>query len=164
MKGKKILVFDIDGVLVDPKIRLEHARKSKDFWKTFFDPKLMETDKPIPVIIDLVKKAIKEGEEVIILTGRPERLRNETISQLEKLGINISKVRIVMRRQRDYRPSYIVKPELLKEVIRRQDAAIEIYEDEEKVAQKYKALFPHAKIYLVKNGKFQKMPELSNFF
>ena len=56
MKGKKVLIFDIDGVLVDPKIRLEQARKSKNFWKTFFDPKLMETDKPIPAIIDLVKK------------------------------------------------------------------------------------------------------------
>ena len=69
-----------------------------------------------------------------------------------------------MRRQGDYRPSYIVKPELLREAIGRQNIDIEMYEDEEKVAQRYKSLYPNAKIYLVKNGKPQKMPGLLNFF
>lgn len=163
MKRRKILVFDIDGVLVDPRKRLEHAKKSKDFWKAFFDPRLIETDEPIHPMIELAKRAAEEGE-VLVLTGRPERLRSETISQLEKMGIDTGKVRLVMRRRGDYRPAHIVKPELLKEVLGGRDADIVIYEDEEKVAQKYKAVFPHAKIYLVKKGKINEMPDLSSFF
>ena len=101
------IIFDIDGTLADPKDRL-HFLEKKD-WNSFYDACL--DDVPIHHVIYLLKK-LKKNHHIIILTGRPERIKDKTLQWLK--ANNISFDEIYFRKDGDYRPDYEIKEEMLK--------------------------------------------------
>ncbi len=74
-----VLSFDIDGTLVDSTSRLISCMENgKVDWKCFLDCGKLGMDKPIPLNISIINKAIRSGLAVILVTGRPERMRECT--------------------------------------------------------------------------------------
>lgn len=105
------IIFDIDGTLADPKDRL-HFLKKKD-WNSFYDDCL--DDAPIHNVIYLLQE-LKKNHHIIILTGRPERIKDKTLLWLK--ANNISFDEIYFRKDGDYRPDYEIKEEMLKNLNR----------------------------------------------
>ena len=101
------IIFDIDGTLADPKDRL-HFLEKKD-WNSFYDACL--DDAPIHHVIYLLQE-LKKNHRIIILTGRPERIKDKTLQWLK--ANNISFDEIYFRKNGDYRPDYEIKEEMLK--------------------------------------------------
>lgn len=101
------IIFDIDGTLADPKDRL-HFLEKKD-WNSFYNACL--DDIPIHHVIYLLQE-LKKNHRIIILTGRPERIKDKTLQWLK--ANNISFDEIYFRKNRDYRPDYEIKEEMLK--------------------------------------------------
>lgn len=101
------IIFDIDGTLADPKDRL-HFLEKKD-WDSFYDACL--DDAPIHHVIYLLQE-LKKNHRIIILTGRPERIKNKTLQWLKANKISFDE--IYFRKDGDHRPDYEVKEEMLK--------------------------------------------------
>ncbi len=152
--------FDVDGVIVDVSQRLATARElaeyyGHDFWEVFFSDELLALDKPRPVGIELVKRAHAEGFHVIIITGRPSRLRGFTLEQvINYTGITPSA--IYMRRNRDRRPAEVVKVELLGEALRDGFEVVEYHDDSEAVLREIRVKYPWVTLFLHIGDTFQK--------
>ncbi len=126
----RVCVFDIDGVLADPTRRIREAARrarvavhdiiaryprSPRFWKFFLSEEMLELDEPRRVGIELLRRRIMEGYGILIVTGRPEKLRRATLKQLLSFGISKSDIdKILMRKRGDFRREHIVKRDLLK--------------------------------------------------
>jgi len=158
-----VVVYDIDGVLVDPSERMEAARRAGDFWRAFLDPGLLRLDKPYPGMVERANRDAAAGRRVILLTGRPERLRHATLDELRRFGLNVDSVELVMRRDRDRRPARIVKPELLEHYLGPGVEPDEVYEDELGVALELRRRFPRARIYLVARGEARPLRGLDDW-
>jgi hypothetical protein len=101
------VVFDMDGTLADTSNRqhlvanqldTEGRAIPKDF-KAFHD--LMSTDLPVWPLIILFELVNVRGNNVTILTGRPESYRQQTVEWLANVGITLNKNQLVMRPESD---------------------------------------------------------------
>ena len=102
-----MIVIDIDGVLADASHR-QHLLQGRPNWQAFFDA--AADDQPI----DQGRTALISSlntDEVTLLTGRPERLRELTVDWLERH--NFPNTAILMRSDRDHRKAAIFKEEAL---------------------------------------------------
>jgi uncharacterized HAD superfamily protein len=109
MKGKPIVLVDVDGTLADVRHRVHHIRgRRKKDWKAFFEG--MDRDKPIASTVAWVR-SLAEHHDIIIITGRPEEYRARTIVWLQENGIPFHD--LFMRRDGDHRPDYEIKKEAL---------------------------------------------------
>jgi hypothetical protein len=110
-----LLVLDIDGTLTNCVHRQHHALGGD--WDTFHS--LMHLDEPQLWVLEVVR-ALQEirGDdlETILLTGRPEQYRSETLTWLNNVaamfeGDEFSE--LIMRPKDDYRRDVDLKLELL---------------------------------------------------
>jgi len=134
----KLYVFDLDGTLADISHRLPFIRSKPKNWKKF----LSTTDKDVPIqwVIDLLKIVSSEGE-VLILTGRENIARDQTIEWLYHNDITTYFDYLIMRPKGDYRQDTIVKPELLDNFLRDNDYEVQfIVEDRQQVVDKWREL------------------------
>lgn len=84
MYGKYIIV-DLDGTLVDSggeRAELAKARRWDEFHQAGFNANAR------PAELLLVRAWIEAGGYVIVVTGRPEKYRHETVKWLEDHGIH----------------------------------------------------------------------------
>lgn len=110
MKGKPIVLVDIDGTLADVRHRLHHIKNARrKNWKAFFEG--MDRDTPIASTVAWVR-SLAGHHDIIIITGRPEEYRARTEAWLKKNAIPFTE--IFMRRNGDHRPDYEMKKEALK--------------------------------------------------
>lgn len=124
-----IFILDIDGTLASADHR-EHLAE-EDNWDEFFDPELVEKDKPIKEAQKVFDKLIEEADEIYFLTGRPEHLRETTENWLEKYyGLSPSKDMLFMRPEGDERPSSDFKKEIIEKEFNEEDKLI-FFDDEE---------------------------------
>jgi hydroxymethylpyrimidine pyrophosphatase-like HAD family hydrolase len=65
----KIVLCDIDGTVANNDHRQHLLKEFKD-WDKFFAALI--DDKPIPKVIDLIKKYNLDGQKICFITGRPE--------------------------------------------------------------------------------------------
>ena len=88
-------------------------------------------------------------------TGRPERLRETTLKELRRFGV--SRVDwLVMRRDGDKRPDYVAKVEELSRLAAREGLeVVEVHDDNPKVLERVKRLFPEARLYLHYPGGYK---------
>lgn len=145
-------IFDVDGVLLDVSKRLSIAKQyshgdEREFWKYFFQEELLKYDVPRRVGIELLFNKLNRGR-VIIVTGRPNRLRMATFNQLSAIGIPIDRIsEILMRRDNDYRKGYIVKEEMIRILISKGINIEEIHDDDEIFLKRMRIVL-NCKLYL----------------
>lgn len=126
-----LAVFDIDGVLADVRHRLHHlATRPKD-WAAFFDA--AGADPPLEQGRTLCLQRAQDCE-VVYVTGRPERCREDTLGWLARQGLPSGQ--LCMRADRDRRPARLAKPELLRRLARDRVIAI-VVDDDEQVCASY---------------------------
>jgi hypothetical protein len=93
----RAVIFDIDGVLSDAAGRQHFIERGRRDWSAFFeacgdDPIIEE----IARLIELLDPAL----QVVLLTGRPLRVRPQTLAWLERYGLRWDL--LVMRDRGDY--------------------------------------------------------------
>ena len=99
-----VAVIDIDGVVADVRHRLCHVTERPKDWMAFFaaaddDPLLAEGAETV--------HRLAEVYDVVYLSGRPERLRAVTQAWLTRHDLPGGP--LVLRPDRDYRPSRAYK-------------------------------------------------------
>jgi beta-phosphoglucomutase-like phosphatase (HAD superfamily) len=102
--GLPIAVVDIDGVLADASHRQHYLDARPRDWDGFFEA--VGGDVPITDGVRLVVE-LSEDHEVVLLSGRPEVTRQETLTWLDRTGVPYS--RLLLRRDSDRRPAPAMK-------------------------------------------------------
>lgn len=158
--SSNVVVFDIDGVLIDCTERLKlslselginsfsemNSVLKRKFWETFLSPKYIDYDKPNPEAIEWCRKRFGEGYSVLILSGRTENLITHTVNQLNKYSVPYHS--IVFRPIGVFEKDYVFKENVIKELGVK---VIEAHDDSEEVC---KVLAKYSeKVYLWKNMK-----------
>ena len=129
-------IFDIDGTLADPSERIHYIIGSPKDWDTY--DALVHTDKPINAIITLAQVLHFTGHEIMLLTGRSERVMEDTKTWLKTH--NIPWHYLIMRKDGDRREDTIVKLENLAHFLRNRDTVIQtIFEDRKRLAEAFRA-------------------------
>ena len=120
------VIFDVDGTLLnishrlhligakqvgDPGVRTSLTNSKR--WKEFRDPKLKGWDEPILLVILTMNALHVEGHRVIIASGRIKSEGPDTIKTLKRWVPYIDSVPMYMREDKDYRPDFEVKLDLL---------------------------------------------------
>ena len=130
-----IYIFDIDGTLSDCTHRLGlidrriHPRAEDRDYNRFFEE--VGGDAPIECMVNLCRALINNNEDVVFLTGRPERTRKATVDWLNENGLAVGiamtsyerdNIRnLIMRPDDDNRPSEICKKDLICEYFLRSE-------------------------------------------
>lgn len=100
------IIFDIDGTLSDPSQRL-HFLENKD-WDSFYEH--CDED-PVISHVSFLAQELGKDHSIFILTGRPERVRKKTQKWLMEHYIPYD--RLLMRKDEDHRPDYVIKAEMV---------------------------------------------------
>lgn len=134
-------IFDIDGTLADPTERLHHIIGSVKDWETY--DALAHTDKPINAIITLAQTLYTAGHEIMLLTGRSDRVRQATIDWLALHSIPYHW--LIMRYADDHREDTLVKIENLTDFLKAYPGirVQTIFEDRRRLAQAFRAAGYH---------------------
>jgi phosphoglycolate phosphatase-like HAD superfamily hydrolase len=110
-----VVVFDIDGVLVDSSQRYNHCqsitKSRREFWNCFFDCSLLYMDRPNERLIQLARAFKNLGWRVVVLTGRVETMRDCTEEELYRFGVPFDE--LMMRLERDYRRAGSIKKDVV---------------------------------------------------
>jgi hydroxymethylpyrimidine pyrophosphatase-like HAD family hydrolase len=108
-----IVIIDIDNTLCLNNKRFELAKKEngKTDWDIAHNPELVEQDEPNFPMIDLAHKYKRDGLKIIIITGRPESIRE--VTELWLLKYHIVYDTLYMRTERDH----YIKADILKRKI-----------------------------------------------
>lgn len=110
----KAVIFDIDGTLADATHRMHHVTGSNRNWDAF--SREAEHDTPHEAICDLYQMVRHYGWPVILVSGRPESIRDLTEDWLKRHGVEGYSA-LHMRPEGDYRPDYMVKSQILDAVL-----------------------------------------------
>ena len=97
----KIAVFDIDGVLADVEHRRHHISGRRRDWPAFFAA--AGDDPALATGVAMAHRAQADGQLVVYLSGRPERLRVTTLDWLRKNGLPPGE--LVLRPDGDHSPA-----------------------------------------------------------
>lgn len=106
---KTTIITDLDGTLCDSRHR-EHLAQAKD-WDAFHSKSI--EDNPDEAVKHLIKLYNGWGMEILAITGRPERYRNQTMKWLLTHDIHIDT--LLMRPNDDFSSDTACKPKLLRQ-------------------------------------------------
>jgi phosphoglycolate phosphatase-like HAD superfamily hydrolase len=147
---KQAYIFDIDGTLADCSQRLHFIEPADNATFTYdgkleFNPdwdsfyKDCVNDKPILPVVELAHTLKDAYETLIFVTGRPEKYMEETVNWLcDKLDCN--SVILMMRKNGDHRPDYIVKKEIYEEYIKPYHHIDGVFEDRKQCVDMWRSL------------------------
>lgn len=122
--ARPLAIVDIDGVVADVRHRLRHVQRRPKDWEAFFEEATL--DPPHDEGVTLVRR-LADDHEIVYLTGRPERLRDDTEEWLGRHGIGGHL--LVMRPSNDRRPAAQVKVELLEVLSRGRRVGVVVDDD-----------------------------------
>lgn len=114
----QLIVCDIDGTVADLSHRLKYIKGKPKNWPAFFAGTLQ--DSPITEIITLMKHLACVGDNTIIFaSGRSEECRADTVQWLSNHGLekDVNFSELFMRAAGDHRQDYIVKKEILDQIV-----------------------------------------------
>jgi hypothetical protein len=140
------IIIDIDDTLSLSGKRFQLAKKSngKIDWDIAHNDELVKQDEPNFPMIDLAKRYKKDGFKVVILTGRPESIRQVTEDWLKRYDIEYDA--LYMRNKNEY---YIKAPVFKKGIYQIYlDDVFCAYDDDEEIIQMWNSLgIPAFKVY-----------------
>lgn len=107
--GIRCIICDIDGTIANDEHRQHYLQNTPRDWTGYFNA--MNDDKPISYTIRLLSILGEGDDQIILATGRPETHREITHDwmELHKVGYDL----MLMRKEHDFRPDYIIKKEML---------------------------------------------------
>jgi len=148
LRRSGVVVFDIDGVLIDCSERLlkceeEAGNNKRIFWSRFLSPRYMHLDKPIDFGFEVLRGRIAKGYNIVIITGRTDNMASETVEQLKSMGIE--GIPIVFRKTGNFAKDYIFKASAAKSLGLE---VLEVHDDSIEVLKSFAELYPGAKLYL----------------
>ncbi len=91
MEAKKTVIFDLDGTLANIDRRKEHSMRAdgKINWNAFFDPSNISFDEANEPVIKLAQMLKAEGFEILIFSGRNDRMFERTVEWLEQFRLHL---------------------------------------------------------------------------
>jgi len=134
-----LLVLDIDGTLADVSKRehfIDKINPTAEDWDLFSAPENVLQDDPIPEAQDTLPKWLQKADEIVLLTGRTENLREITEDWLDEyysLGPSNPKVtEIIMKPLKDkLKSGKDFKEEIIVDVLLPEYDDITFIDDEE---------------------------------
>ena len=130
-------IFDIDGTLADCSQRLHFIQQEKPDWESFY--KDCVYDRPILPTLFLAQTLQDANKDLIFVTGRPEKYMEETLNWLCN-QFDTNSVILMMRKDGDHRPDYIVKKEIYEEYIKNHFVIYGIFEDRKQCVDMWRSL------------------------
>jgi len=124
-----VAFVDLDGVLADVRHRLHHVTSRPKDWDAFFAAAIRDELHPEG---RAVVERLRQDHEVVYLTGRPERCRDDTLAWLARHGLDGPE--LIMRSPRDRRPAAVVKVEVIARRFADRDVAVVVDDDDRVVA------------------------------
>jgi hypothetical protein len=128
--------------LIDPK------RADGPDWDAFF--LACSGDQPIQPVCDVIAALVLAGsawgyrDEIVYLTGRPERVREATLLWLAKHGLPtacvLAETRLLMRRDGDHRPDTVTKREHMAGMLEQGIKIEAVFEDRPSVCRVWREL------------------------
>jgi len=131
---RETVVFDVDGVLVDPSERLRRAEAASGgdrslFWRLFLDPvAALAYDKPNYAGVVAARRAATRYQ-LVVVTGRPHHMMEATLVQLGRAGVPYDAV--VFRVDRTVAPEY--KARVVRWLESLGARVVEVHDDSERV-------------------------------
>jgi phosphoglycolate phosphatase-like HAD superfamily hydrolase len=115
MTDKKTIIFDIDGTIANCEHRLGYVKTKPKNWKAFF--LASENDPPYEDVTWMMKVLKKAGNNILIVTARPENERAVTEKWLkDKAKVSEYYDKLYMREAHDPRDDFVVKKEILDQI------------------------------------------------
>jgi hypothetical protein len=119
-----LAVIDIDGVLADVRHRLHHVQAPPKDWAAFFtaapaDPLLHQGHETVTKLAEVF--------DIVYLSGRPERCREDTLAWLRRHDLPGGEV--LLRPPGDHRPARLVKVEALRRLSAERIVAVLVDDD-----------------------------------
>lgn len=118
-------MFDLDNTLADTAHRQRFLERRPRDWDGFFAA--APADPPLAEGVAMARASAEECE-VVYLTGRPERCRQDTLDWLAAQGL--PEGRVHMRRDADRRPARLTKLETLRRIARTRVVRMLVDDDE----------------------------------
>ncbi|WP_180686555.1 phosphatase domain-containing protein [Streptomyces gossypiisoli] len=122
---RPVAVFDLDNTLADTAHRQRFLERKPRDWDGFFAA--APADPPLAQGIEMARASAEECE-VVYLTGRPERCRQDTLDWLA--AQELPEGRVYMRRDSDRRPARYTKLEILRRLARSREIRVLVDDDE----------------------------------
>ncbi|MEO3973800.1 hypothetical protein [Streptomyces sp. CAU 1734] len=136
-RGKRPLaIFDLDGTLADTAHRQRFLDRRPRDWNAFFAA--APQDPPLPPGVALCRESAVECD-IVYLTGRPERCRNDTLAWLADQ--ELPEGELLMRRNDDRRPARVTKLAVLRRLSRTRGIRMLVDDDELVCAEAERAGF-----------------------
>jgi NLI interacting factor-like phosphatase len=134
---RAVAVVDIDGVVADVRHRLHHVESHPKDWDAFFTAAARDPvhDEGVALV-----NRLAQDYEVVFLTGRPEKLRSDTVRWLDSHGLGGR--RVEMRHNRDQRPAKDVKLQRLRALAAEREVVVVVDDDPQVVQAMTRAGFP----------------------
>lgn len=119
-------VVDIDGVLADVRHRLHFVERSPKDWDGFFAA--ASHDAALPQGLALVHELVSRELDVVYVSGRPERCREDTLRWLQSHGLPLTSLHL--RRDTDRRPARVTKLEVIHSLARKSPVEVVVDDDD----------------------------------
>lgn len=110
-------IFDADGTLWDVRGARHHVTPPNSNYHAFHMASIFCP--PFPDVVAKVHEAVAKGRIPILVTARMEKYRQVTERWLERHEVPISRDRIWMRTNEDFRKDFVIKEEILHEILER---------------------------------------------
>lgn len=121
---RPVAVIDIDGVLADVRHRLHFVEDRPKDWDSFFAA--APADAPLEQGLETARR-LAEVCEIVYLSGRPERCREDTLAWLARHELPAGD--LVLRRPCDFRPARVTKVEALRSLADRAPVSVLVDDD-----------------------------------
>lgn len=131
-----VVVFDIDGTVADISQRRHFVSTKPKNWKAFFEG--MVDDTVIEEVRFVYNCIVANGEyDVVFSSGRPDNYREQTVKWLYDNNFHVYD-KLYMRKAGDYRPDYIVKKEILDNMLSDGYNPIMAFDDRDQVVKMWR--------------------------
>lgn len=153
---RAVALFDLDNCLANDAWRIPLIRWDLPKEAGRYDAyhAACGRDPVYPVAWELYRAAVRDGKLPIFVTGRPERVREETVDWLKRNIVDAHKtLHIEMRGDTDHRSSVHVKRDAVCRIIRDNVQITDAYDDHEGILAMYRDEFNIQGIHLVRAHK-----------
>lgn len=132
-----IIIFDVDGTLMDIEHRRHFVDNGRNDWNAFLDPTIMSKDIPNKPVVAIANTLNTEDNLIIIVSARNERHREVTAMQMAAIGLGDKF--IFLRADDDFRSDDEFKRDVLNELISRDLKPDLVFDDRNRVVDMWRA-------------------------